>query len=68
MQSSIESGTHDLYWEPNNIASGTYFLKISGDKHFEYKKILFLKWEGLAPLIPMMRMAAGAPYAVGQAT
>ena len=43
MRGSIESGTHDLYWEPNNIASGTYFLKISGDKHFEYKKILFLK-------------------------
>ena len=43
MRGSIESGTHDLYWEPNNIASGTYFLKISGNKHFEYRKILFLK-------------------------
>ena len=43
MQGSFESGTHDFYWEPNNIASGTYFLKISGNKHFEYKKILFLK-------------------------
>ena len=43
MQGSLESGRHELYWEPNNISSGTYFVKVSGDKHFESIKILYLK-------------------------
>ena len=36
-------GNHKLYWEPKNMSSGTYFVKIEDENNVQIKKILFLK-------------------------
>ena len=43
MKDVLGKGSHEFYWEPKNISSGTYFIKITGDGHSHYKKILYLK-------------------------
>jgi len=37
------SGMHKFYWEPTQISSGTYFLKINDGKNSQHKKIIYLK-------------------------
>tara|TARA_Y100001934_G_C12373851_1_gene787986 strand:+ start:132 stop:1571 length:1440 start_codon:yes stop_codon:yes gene_type:complete len=40
---NLQPGKYQFYWEPKNISTGSYFIKIVDGKHFEYKKILYLK-------------------------
>ena len=43
MKDAFGKGSHTFYWEPKDISSGTYFIKMTGDGHSQYKKILYLK-------------------------
>jgi len=37
------NGVYKFYWEPTQISSGTYFLKINDGKNSQHKKIIYLK-------------------------
>ena len=37
------AGIYKLTWEPKNIASGTYFYRITSEKFTDVKKLLFIK-------------------------
>jgi hypothetical protein len=36
-------GEHQIYWEPENISSGVYFIRINDGRDFQNKKVLYLK-------------------------
>ena len=42
-QGPISPGLHSLYWEPKNMASGTYFFTIQTNQMKQTQKILYIK-------------------------
>ena len=42
-QGPLEPGLHTLQWEPQNIASGIYFLTLQTNSSIQSKKLLYLK-------------------------
>ena len=41
--SNLTQGEHSIYWEPKNIASGTYFVRLYDGKNSQNTKVVFLK-------------------------
>ena len=41
--SNLTQGEHSIYWEPKNIASGTYFVRLYDGQNFQNTKVVFLK-------------------------
>ncbi len=42
-EKSLESGYHELVWEPSNIPSGFYIIKLSGNDISQSQRVLYLK-------------------------
>ena len=40
---NLTKGGHSIYWEPNNIASGTYFVRLYDGQNSQNIKVVFLK-------------------------
>ena len=40
---NLAQGDHSIYWEPKNIASGTYFVRLYDGQNFQNTKVVFLK-------------------------
>lgn len=43
LHASLEAGPHKVPFTPDNLASGTYFARVSADGHTESKKMLLVK-------------------------
>ena len=41
--SNLTQGEHSIYWEPKNIASGTYFVRLYDGQNSQNTKVVFLK-------------------------
>ena len=39
----LKAGDHNIYWQPNNIASGTYFIRIFDGEFSQNVKVVCLK-------------------------
>ena len=37
------SGSHNVYWKPENLPSGVYFIRLKTGQQTEAQKVLFLK-------------------------
>ena len=39
----FQKGNHQVYWQPQNFASGIYYIRISDKKNSQIHKVLYLK-------------------------